>query len=134
LHDLDIDQKFQLRTNQLSYKYPGSKNYILNNINFEINKGEHICITGFGDSGKTTLVKILAGMYSNYEGSIILNEVSLRDLNIDAYRNIIGDNLLQDEIFEGTIEDNIMMGRNSIEFKEVIKALKIVGLTDFIAQ
>lgn len=134
LHDLDIDQKFKLKTNQLSYKYPGAKNYILNNIDFEINKGEHICITGFGDSGKTTLVKILAGMYSNYEGSILLNEVSLRDLNIDAYRNIIGDNLLQDEIFEGTIEDNIMMGRNSIEFKEVIKALKIVGLTDFIAQ
>jgi ABC-type bacteriocin/lantibiotic exporter with double-glycine peptidase domain len=134
LHDLAIDQQFQLKTNQLSYKYPGTKNYILNNINFEINNGEHICITGFGDSGKTTLIKILAGMYSNYEGSISLNEVSLRDLNIDAYRNIIGDNLLQDEIFEGTIEDNIMMGRNSIAFKEVIKALKIVGLTDFIAQ
>jgi ABC-type bacteriocin/lantibiotic exporter with double-glycine peptidase domain len=134
LHDLAIDQQFQLKTNQLSYKYPGTKNYILNDINFEINNGEHICITGFGDSGKTTLIKILAGMYSNYEGSISLNEVSLRDLNIDAYRNIIGDNLLQDEIFEGTIEDNIMMGRNSIAFKEVIKALKIVGLTDFIAQ
>jgi ABC-type bacteriocin/lantibiotic exporter with double-glycine peptidase domain len=134
LHDLAIDQQFQLKTNQLSYKYPGTKNYILNDINFEINNGEHICITGFGDSGKTTLIKILAGMYSNYEGSISLNEVSLRDLNIDAYRNIIGDNLLQDEIFEGTIEDNILMGRNSIAFKEVIKALKIVGLTDFIAQ
>jgi ABC-type multidrug transport system fused ATPase/permease subunit len=58
----------------------------------------------------------------------------LRDLNIEAYRNIIGDNLLKEEIFEGTIEDNIMMGRNGIEFKEVINALKIVGLTDFIAQ
>ena len=72
--------------------------------------------------------------WCNYEGSILLNDVSLRDLNIDVYRNIIGDNLLQDEIFEGTIEDNILMGRNGIEFKEVIKALKIVGLTDFIAQ
>jgi len=134
LHDLEIDQKFQLKTTNLSYKYPGAKNYILNNINFEINKGEHICITGFGDSGKTSLIKILAGLYSNYEGSISINDVSLRDLNIDAYRNIIGDNLLQDEIFEGSIEDNIIMGRNGIEFKEVIKALKIVGLTDFIAQ
>lgn len=134
LHDLAIDQKFQLKTNQLSYKYPGTKNHILNNINFEINNGEHVCITGFGDSGKTSFIKILAGMYSNYEGSILLNDVSLRDLNIDVYRNIIGDNLLQDEIFEGTIEDNILMGRNGIEFKEVIKALKIVGLTDFIAQ
>lgn len=134
LHDLALDQKFLLKTTQLCYKYPAAKTYILNNINFEIKKGEHICITGFGDSGKTSLIKILAGLYSNYEGSISINDVSLRDLNIDSYRNIIGDNLLQDEIFEGTIEENILMGRNGIEFKEVIKALKIVGLTDFIAQ
>ncbi len=134
LHDIAIDQNFKLKTTNLSYKYPSTTNYILNNINFEINKGEHICITGFGDSGKTSFIKILAGLYSNYDGSISINDVSLRDLNIDAYRNIIGDNLLQDEIFEGTIEDNIMMGRNGIEFKEVINALKIVGLTDFIAQ
>ncbi|MCF8429003.1 MAG: ABC transporter ATP-binding protein/permease [Bacteroidia bacterium] len=134
LHDLEIEYKFQLKTTELSYKYPDAKNYILNNINFEINKGEHFCLTGFGDSGKTTLIKILAGLYSNYEGAILFNDVSLRDLNIESYRNIIGDNLLQDEIFEGTIEENIMMGRNGIEFKEVIKVLKIVGLTDFIAQ
>lgn len=134
LHDLEIDQKLQLKTTDLSYKYPGSKNYSLNNINFEINKGEHICITGYSDSGKTTFIKILAGLYNNFDGAFTLNNVSLRDLNIDAYRNIVGDNLLQDEIFEGTIEDNIIMGRNNIEFKEVINAIKIVGLTDFIAQ
>jgi ABC-type bacteriocin/lantibiotic exporter with double-glycine peptidase domain len=134
LHDLEIDKNFQIKTTNLSYKYPGSKNYSLNNINFEINKGEHICITGYGDSGKTTFIKILAGLYNNFDGAFTLNNVSLRDLNIDAYRNIVGDNLLQDEIFEGTIEDNIIMGRNNIEFKEVINAIKIVGLTDFIAQ
>ena len=134
LHDLEIDKNFQIKTINLSYKYPGSKNYSLNNLNFEINKGEHICITGYGDSGKTTFIKILAGLYNNFDGAFTLNNVSLRDLNIDAYRNIVGDNLLQDEIFEGTIEDNIIMGRNNIEFKEVINAIKIVGLTDFIAQ
>lgn len=106
----------------------------MTNVNFEIGKGERIAITGHSDSGKTTFIKTLSGLYSNFEGSFTLNEVSLRELNIDSYRGIVGDNLSQDDVFEGTIEENISMGRAGIAFKDVMYAVEKSCLTEFLAQ
>jgi len=63
-------------------------------------------------------------LYCNFEGSFTLNGVSLRELNIDSYRGIVGDNLSQDDVFEGTIEENIVMGRTGIAFKDVMDAVE----------
>ncbi len=134
LHDLEIEHKFLLKTSNLSFKYPSSKKSTLTNVNFEIGKGERIAITGHSDSGKTTFIKTLSGLYSNFEGSFTLNEVSLRELNIDSYRGIVGDNLSQDDVFEGTIEENISMGRAGIAFKDVMYAVEKSCLTEFLAQ
>jgi ABC-type bacteriocin/lantibiotic exporter with double-glycine peptidase domain len=133
LHDLDIKNNFVLKATNLSYKYPTNKKDILSNVNFEIHKGQRVCVTGFADSGKTSFVKVLSGLYCNFEGALTLNNVSLRELNIDSYRSIIGDNLSQDDVFEGTIEENIVMGRTGISFKEITEALNKSCLTNFIA-
>lgn len=134
LHDLEIHKELVLKTKDLSFKYPGFKKGTLHNINFEINNGERIGITGYNDSGKTTFIKTLSGLYCNYEGSFTLNGVSLRELNIDSFRGIVGDNLSQDDVFEGTIEENIVMGRIGIAFKDVLDAVEKSCLSDFIAQ
>ena len=134
LHDLEIEHKLLLQTSNLSFKYPSSKKSTLTNINFEIGKGERIAITGHSDSGKTTFIKTLSGLYTNFEGSFTLNGVSLRELNIDSYRGIVGDNLSQDDVFEGTIEENISMGRAGITFKDVMNAVEKSCLTEFLAQ
>jgi ABC-type multidrug transport system fused ATPase/permease subunit len=134
LHDLEIEQKLLLKTTNLSFKYPNSKKSTLTNVNFEIGKGERIAITGHNDSGKTTFIKTLSGLYCNFEGSFTLNGVSLRELNIDSFRGIVGDNLSQDDVFEGTIEENIVMGRTGIVFKDVMTAVENSCLTDFLAQ
>jgi ABC-type bacteriocin/lantibiotic exporter with double-glycine peptidase domain len=134
LHDLEINKQMILKINNLSFKYPTNKKNTLANINFEISKGERVGITGYNDSGKTTFIKTLSGLYSNFEGSFTLNGVSLRELNIDSYRGIVGDNLSQDDVFEGTIEENIVMGRTGISFKDVMVAVEKSCLSNFLAQ
>jgi ABC-type bacteriocin/lantibiotic exporter with double-glycine peptidase domain len=131
--DLNIQEQFHLELCDLSYKYPGAKEYSFKKINFEINKGEKVCIAGFNDSGKTTLVKTIAGLFEQYEGVIKLNGISIKELNMTSYRDMIGDNLNITDVFEGTIEENITLGRKGILLKDILEACKTAGLDTFIS-
>jgi ABC-type bacteriocin/lantibiotic exporter with double-glycine peptidase domain len=132
--DLNVEEKFEIRVNNLAYKYNDSLSNCYSGINFSISKGEKICVTGFNDSGKTSLVKTIAGLYQNYEGLISLNGVSLRELNINSYRSAIGDNLNLQDVFEGTIEENITLSRPGILLKDIVLACNKAGLDPFIAK
>jgi ABC-type bacteriocin/lantibiotic exporter with double-glycine peptidase domain len=131
--DLDIQNRFDLRFENVSYKFPGAKNYSIHHINFQIKDTQKICIAGFNDSGKTTLVKTVAGLFQGYEGLISLNGMSIKELNPNSYRDIIGDNLSLSDVFEGTIEENITLGRNGILLKDILRACELVGLNQFIS-
>jgi len=131
--DINIENEFQLEISNLSYKYPEAKDYCYKGVSFTINKGEKVCITGYNDSGKTTLVKTVVGLLHLYEGLIKLNGISIRELNIDSYRSIIGDNLNLSDVFEGTIEENITLGRSGILLRDIIKSIQLAGLEKFVA-
>ena len=131
--DLDIQNRFELKFENVSYKFPGAKNYSIQRINLSVSGSQKICIAGFNDSGKTTLIKTVAGLFQNYEGVVSLNGMSIRELNPNSYRDIIGDNLSLSDVFEGTIEENITLGRNGILLKDILKACEQVGLNQFIA-
>ena len=131
--DLNIKEQFHLELCDLSYKYPGAKNYSFRKINFDISQGEKVCIAGFNDSGKTTLVKTVAGLFEQYEGVIKLNGISIKELNMTSYRDMIGDNLNVSDVFEGTIEENITLGRKGILLKDILESCKITGLDTFIS-
>jgi ABC-type bacteriocin/lantibiotic exporter with double-glycine peptidase domain len=117
----------------LKYKYPDSNKYILNGIDLEIKQGQTVCIAGANDSGKHTLVKVILGFLSNYEGSVTLNGWSIHDLHLSSIRDAINKNLSLDEIFDGTILDNITLGRSNITAKDVNWAIEKIGLSEFIA-
>lgn len=119
-----------IRVNNLKYKYPDNSDYTIKGLDFDIYPGESICIAGANDSGKHTLMKILTGVLDSYEGVITINKISLRDINLASLRNKINKNLSQDEIFYGTILDNITMGRKQITYQDVIWAIENVGLSD----
>jgi ABC-type bacteriocin/lantibiotic exporter with double-glycine peptidase domain len=127
------EKGLHLRAKELKYRYKGNDNYTLKNVNFEITPGESVCIAGPNDSGKHTLVKVLTGFLSDYEGLITINGLSLHDLNLASLRDVVNKHLTFDEIFDGTILDNIAMGRSNIHHSDVIWAIESVGLTDYIA-
>lgn len=127
-HGLDI------KIQNLCYKYADGKKYVLNNLNLEIKPNESICITGTNGSGKETLLKILSAIFTDYEGSISYNDLSIKDIDLNSIRDAIERNLATDLIFDGTMLDNIVMGRAGITLQDVQWALKNLHMNDNIAE
>lgn len=118
---------------QLKYSYEGKSKLALAGIDLQIKPFEKVCIAGPGGSGKTTLTNIIAGLYSNYEGGVAINSFSLKDLDIGHLRNKVAKNISQEDIFDGTIYENIRMGKSGTTVEAVMDALENVGLKDIVA-
>jgi ABC-type bacteriocin/lantibiotic exporter with double-glycine peptidase domain len=114
----------------LSYRYPGSSEYALNNIDLHVKPGEKVCIAGPGNSGKTTLTDIIAGFHTDYEGIVQVNNYSMRDLDIRHLRDSIAKNISPDNIFDGTIFENITVGSATRTVQTAMDAIRQVNLED----
>ncbi|MFY0600300.1 MAG: ATP-binding cassette domain-containing protein [Cyclobacteriaceae bacterium] len=119
---------------EVNYKYSESNKVGVRNVNMKIHQGEHICISGPGASGKRTLTSLIAGIHADYSGIITYNNYSLRDLDRTYLRDKIGKNVSQEDIFEGTILDNILLGKPFGKMENAISAIEKVGISDFIHQ
>jgi ABC-type bacteriocin/lantibiotic exporter with double-glycine peptidase domain len=128
------DKGLQVKIADLKYQFPDRKEYTMNGINLEIKPGEHVCISGFNGSGKTSLVNIMLGMLGNYEGSITYDNIPLSDIERDSLLIHIGDYVSQEELFDGTLLENVTIGRRGIKVEEVVRALDAVGLTEYVQQ
>lgn len=114
----------------LRYKYPETTDYILKGIDLEIRSGERICITGSGGTGKTTLTNIIAGLHPGFEGAVTINNYSIRDLDLAHLRDKIAKNISPEDIFDGTIYDNVTVGKPLESVQDALLALQRVGLAD----
>lgn len=123
---------FSVRTKDLKYKYPASGYYALKGVDLEIKAGETICITGQGNSGKTTLMNILTGMFTDYEGVVTINNFSLRDLDLTHMRDQVAKNISQEDLFDGTILENLTLGKPGTSIHDAVEAVERVGLSDTI--
>ncbi len=120
-----------VETSGLTYYYEGSDNPSLKNVDLVINEGEKVCITGINQSGKSTLISLISGLYNDYQGSILFNGIPLGDINIMSFRSVIGDNLKLQDLFNGTLEENISVGKPSISIEDMLWAIEQVGLSHF---
>lgn len=125
-------QGLSIQVKNLRYQYPGSEDYAINGISFDVRASERVCIAGFNRSGKSTLSQLLLGLYENYEGSIAYNNLSMRDLEKNSLRRLIGDNTSKEQVFDGTILENITLGIPNVPIEDVVWATDNVGLTNFI--
>jgi ATP-binding cassette subfamily B protein len=122
----------KITAHNLAFRYnEGDEEYIFKNLNFEINKGEHIGIIGRNGCGKTTLVKLLLNLYPEYEGKINFDHHELRKLNPDLVRKRVFLFPQDIYIFADTLQENILFGNPSASIDDVIRAAKLSGLHDF---
>ena len=121
-----------LSLEKVSYRYPDRIQPALDHINLKIDEGERICIAGSNGSGKSSLINIILGLFETYEGTITYNGISLRDLNVASLRAHIGDYVAQEGIFEGTILENITLGRNTVSMQDVLWAVEAAGIHNYI--
>jgi ABC-type multidrug transport system fused ATPase/permease subunit len=115
----------------VSYTYPDGT-HVLGNINFSVNAGQLMCIYGPSGSGKSSILRLLTSAFKNYEGSILVNDVPLGNYTLSSLRSQTGILLSQQDIFNGTIWENIAMGNPSVTYSEVAELAGCVGLLDFI--
>ena len=117
--------------NDITFAYPGSKRPTLSEISFTANEGERVLIHGQTGSGKSTLLHLLAGLYNVQQGVITYNGLGTEALQLHSVRSAIGELLDQGYIFEGTIAENISLGRN-VNFADVKRTAELVKLSDYI--
>jgi ABC-type bacteriocin/lantibiotic exporter with double-glycine peptidase domain len=117
----------------VSFSYPNGKS-VLNDINIDIKEGEKVLIVGNSGSGKSTLLRLLTGTFTNFTGSIRINNVALGSYSIDSLRSNTGVLISQQDIFQGTIRDNVTMGDGSITNDDLYNITKITGLETFVEE
>ncbi|WP_410505731.1 peptidase domain-containing ABC transporter [Janthinobacterium sp.] len=91
----------------LRYRYSDEEPYVVDGITLSIGAGESVAITGPSGCGKTTLMNVLLGILPPGEGDVLLGGVSIKQLGIDALRRAVGTVLQDDQLFAGSIADNI---------------------------
>jgi len=132
LDNWEITKGINVIAKNLSFGFEG-ESLILNNVNFSIEAGEKICIKGVHASGKSTLIKTLTGMWSNYNGKLTINNIPLSNLSPSILHQEVAFYLSEDELFSGTLLENITLGKKEINFKELQSIIDLVGLSDFVA-
>ncbi|MGG9972747.1 peptidase domain-containing ABC transporter [Ferruginibacter sp. SUN002] len=127
-----LSKGLKLEMRDVSFSY-NDQTDVLKNISLQINSGEKICIMGNNSSGKSTLLRLLAGAYTDFKGSILLDDLPINNYDLDSIRSQTGVLLNEQDIFHGTLWENISLGYNNINLETVIDYAAKVGLTDFIA-
>lgn len=126
------DPGMALELKDVSFTYPEGDKLILDGITQKIEAGCSMVITGRNGSGKSTLLQIMAGLYDVSQGQVIFNGFQKGNLDLMSLRSEIGDCLSQEQLFDGTLLENITMGRNGATFENVKWAVKALKLEDTI--
>jgi len=116
----------------ISFAYPNCENKSLANVSFNIKKGERVALIGRIGSGKTTVEKLLMGLFEPQEGAIRIDGIDTRQMDpIDLRRNI--GYVPQDiTLFYGSVRDNIVYAVPNADDEAVLRAARIAGVTDFV--
>ena len=116
----------------ISYKYSGSKKYVLKNVNLKIKKHEKVWLSGNSGSGKTTIFKLIMGTISPTEGNIYIGEKKMNLKNDDVYkiRNEITYINQDTKLFNSSVYENMIYG-SKVKKSDVIKILKNMNITVF---
>ena len=119
---------------ELVYKVPGRDKKILDGISFTITPNCRILLKGPSGSGRTTLLRLIAGILEPDEGKIYVNNVSLQGIYLNEYRSQLGQSLTEEYPFEGTILENITFGSKDLAMDDVYWAIEKTGLTQFVKE
>ncbi len=127
----EIDRFNQLEFKDVSFSYNGIDT-VLNKINVIINKGDFIALVGESGSGKTTFSDLVLNFYDINHGSITIDNINLKDININSLRNRIGLVSQDDILFNDTIYNNIKIGNMDATEEQIFEAAKKSNAYDFI--
>lgn len=129
-----VDASGSIVFRDVSFRYNKGLDYVLENFNLNIKKGQNIALVGPSGSGKTTVCALIPRFYDVSKGEILIDGINIKDYSLSSLRNNIG--IVQQDIylFSGTIRDNIGYGRPDAKEEDIIEAAKLAGAYDFIME
>ncbi|MFC3812924.1 peptidase domain-containing ABC transporter [Lacihabitans lacunae] len=119
-----------IKMEHVSFSY-ASGYQVLKDINLEAEPGELVGIIGDSGTGKTTILRILTGAFQNFQGKVLIDGIPLKNYDLDSIRNQTGILLGKQDIFMGSLLENITLGNDDIETEDILKVSKILGLSDY---
>lgn len=124
------EQVCEIEFKDVSFKYPNTDRYILNNISVKIKAGERMAIVGQNGAGKTTFIKLLCHLYDNYEGEILINGKEAGEYNFVEYMKLLSVVFQDFRLFAFTLKENVTaFDEKNIDLKEIYK---IAGIDEWI--
>jgi ATP-binding cassette, subfamily C, bacterial LapB len=118
----------------VSFSYPGTTEKALSGISFSLKAGEKVGILGRIGSGKSTIARLLLGLYPPSEGTVLIDGNEVRQLEMTKLRNHIGAAMQETVLLSGSVRENIILGRLLVNDEEMLRAAKISGTHDFMAR
>jgi ABC-type bacteriocin/lantibiotic exporter with double-glycine peptidase domain len=116
----------------ITYQFADAAKPVLSNLNLSIKAGERLCIAGYNGSGKTTLLQIIARALTQFEGNVLYDNIAAQQFKLSTLRRRIGDYSSQEEVFKGTLYENITLSSGNDLTEKVYAIIEQVGLTDFV--
>lgn len=116
----------------VSFRYPGSEDYVLRHINLKIGKCEKISIVGLNGAGKSTLIKLLCRLYDVTEGVIKIGGRNINEYSYEEYMRILAVVFQDFKLFGYTIDENIRMGDLESENDDITDICDLSGISDWI--
>ncbi|SMQ73399.1 ATP-binding cassette, subfamily C, LapB [Altererythrobacter xiamenensis] len=118
----------------VDFRYPGAPELALSNVNFRIEKGEHVALIGPIGSGKSTIARLMIGLYPPSSGLVLVDGTDVRQLSPTELRSKMGALLQDNVLLTGSIRENILLGRKEVEEEEMVRACKVSLAHDFISR
>ena len=109
---LQKSESINIRFDNVNFRYPGSKKNALSNISFEINSGEKVALLGLNGAGKSTIVHLLLKFYTNYEGEIYINNINLKEIDVEEIYQIFSAVFQNIYLYAYTLKENIAVDNN----------------------
>ncbi|PHN03148.1 peptidase domain-containing ABC transporter [Flavilitoribacter nigricans] len=131
--DLQENEGLSISLRNLHFQFPDARSPTLRGLDLEVRSGEKVVIAGYNRSGRATLMRVISGLLTDFSGQLCFNGFPVNNLNLGSLRKYIGDYSVYEDIFKGSILENITLGHPSVSIEEVISAAQELGLHEFIA-
>ena len=118
----------------VTFAYPGGSAPALENVNLKIEPGEHVALLGRVGSGKSTIARLMLGLYPPQEGMVLIDGVDLAQFDPYSLRAQIGSVLQEPALFSGTIRENIVLERPFIDSEEMLRSSRVSGTDLFVSR
>ena len=127
-----VDGAIEFR--DVDFRYPGAAEQALTGVSFSIAPGERLALIGPIGSGKSTIARLLLGLYTPSSGLVLLDGIDIRQLAPETMRAKIGALFQDNVLLTGTIRENILLGREGMDDQEMLRAAKVSLAHDFIGR